>query len=81
MILVVLTHVANFDFGVNVIQDGNFHFYLKQFRMPLFFFVSGFLFYKNNFVWNLTNIKTFLSKKNRSTNHHPSYIPRMLCTL
>ncbi len=63
MILVVLTHVANFDFGVNVIQDGNFHFYLKQFRMPLFFFVSGFLFYKNNFVWNLTNIKTFLSKK------------------
>ncbi len=63
MILVILNHVAAFDFGVDVFHAGNFHFYLQKFRMPLFFFVSGFLVYKSNFVWNLANIKSFLSKK------------------
>ena len=61
MILVVLTHVSGFVF--NAENEANFHFYLKQFRMPLFFFVSGFVFYKENFKWDISNIITFLKKK------------------
>ena len=44
MILVVLTHVSIIVF--NAENEATFHFYLKQFRMPLFFFVSGYLLYK-----------------------------------
>lgn len=63
MSLVVLGHVAYFNLGVNVSSDGNLHFYFHRFLMPLFFFVSGFLAYKKNFIWSMTNIKGFLSKK------------------
>ena len=63
MVLVVLTHIAGFNLGVNTGDSNNFHYYFCQVRMPLFFFVSGFVFYKNNFVWNRTSIKNFLQKK------------------
>lgn len=63
MILVVLSHVAHINLGVDVSNNDNFHYYFQQFRMPLFFFVSGFLLYKANFKWNLENTKFFLYKK------------------
>lgn len=63
MILVVINHVALFCLDVNTVEEGTFHYYLKQFRMPLFFFVSGFVLYKKDFIWNFTNSLKFLKKK------------------
>ena len=37
---------------------------MKEFRMPLFFFVSGFVLYKQETAWNTTYILQFLKKKN-----------------
>ena len=37
--------------------------FFRTFRMPLFFFISGFVAYKNNELWNLNNYKTKLIKK------------------
>ena len=61
MLLVVMSHVSTFTFGTG--SAGSINIYLQQFRMPLFFFVSGFVFYKDNFKWNISNIVTFLKKK------------------
>ena len=63
MILVILNHVAAYDLGINTACDNNYHYYFGLFRMPLFFFVSGFLFYKSNYIWNIKNIGSFLNKK------------------
>lgn len=49
MILVVAYHVAQFSFLQNIKTSASLPF-LVLFRMPLFFFVSGFLSYKANFV-------------------------------
>ena len=62
MILVVLNHVAAEYFGV-AYTPSNIHYYIAQFRMPLFFFVSGFVLYKKDFVWNITNSFMFFRKK------------------
>ena len=50
MILVVAYHVAQMSFGVNEKTSSSLPF-LVLFRMPLFFFVSGFLAYKADFQW------------------------------
>lgn len=62
MILVVVMHVAK-STGVETGDPGCLHYYLLQFRMPLFFFISGFVFYRAGFVWSYGNIKKFLSNK------------------
>lgn len=61
MILVVLTHVATFCLDLKGIPM--YHTYLRQFRMPLFFFISGFVMYKEGVIWNLKHIGGFLRKK------------------
>lgn len=65
MILVVLGHVV--WYGFNYPKDNSFQytFYniFAYFRMPLFFFVSGFILYKQDFEWNLQTTKSFLTKK------------------
>lgn len=62
MILVVAYHVAQFGFVENEKTSAALPF-LVLFRMPLFFFVSGFLAYKANFVWNLKNTLPLIGKK------------------
>lgn len=62
MILVVLNHIAGFCLNIDgSVTSLNTYFY--EFRMPLFFFVSGFVLYKSGIVWNLTHTAAFLRKK------------------
>lgn len=62
MILVVLAHVSGFCAGIFG-DIPNYHHYLQQIRMPLFFLISGFVMYKVDTVWNLKYIAHFLGKK------------------
>lgn len=62
MILVVFAHVETMGF---------FHFsyfspvgkFFQLFRMPLFFFISGFIAYKADFLWNRKNTSALVLKK------------------
>lgn len=62
MILVVAYHVAEMGFGESWRHSSSMPF-LVLFRMPLFFFVSGFLAYKASRVWNLQTLRSLLWKK------------------
>lgn len=62
MLLVVAYHVAQFAFGLNLKNSTSFPF-LVLFRMPLFFFVSGFLSYRPSFQWTADNVRGLLWKK------------------
>ena len=64
MILVVANHVAGMGFGEEWSHSSSIPF-LVLFRMPLFFFVSGFLAYKASQVWDLRNLASLVSKKLR----------------
>ena len=64
MILVVSYHVAQYGFEESWKTSSSMSF-LMLFRMPLFFFVSGFLAYKASQVWNLRNLGGLLLKKLR----------------
>ena len=59
MLLVVFGHVAFFTKSSDLMWDGIF----GEFRMPLFFFVSGFVFYKATRIWNLGEVAGFFRKK------------------
>lgn len=60
MILVVLSHVVFFGLDNNSIAFNEF---FCSFRMPLFFFISGFLFYKKERKWDFYTIKSFVTTK------------------
>lgn len=62
MILVVLHHVATFCWKITD-QVPSVHEYLVQFRMPLFFFISGFVLYKAGVTWDLQQVIRFFKKK------------------
>jgi len=62
MIMVVAYHVAEMGFGESWRHSSSMPF-LVLFRMPLFFFVSGFLAYKVTQVWDLGNLCSLLWKK------------------
>ncbi len=64
MIMVVANHVAGMGFGEEWKHSSAIPF-LVLFRMPLFFFVSGFLAYKASQVWNLRNLGSLVGKKLR----------------
>lgn len=64
MIMVVANHVAGTGFGEEWKHSSAIPF-LVLFRMPLFFFVSGFLAYKSSQIWNLKNLGSLVSKKLR----------------
>lgn len=61
MLLVVCTHVVSFSYlQTNIVT---FHAALSTFRMPLFFFISGFILYKASRVWDTATTVDFLKKK------------------
>ena len=62
MILVVANHVSQMGFEQNWKWSSSLPF-LLLFRMPLFFFVSGFLAYKAAQVWDANNLGQLLVKK------------------
>lgn len=62
MFLVVLEHVAALCWGI-VGKGISIHDYLVQVRMPLFFFISGFVLYKPDVEWNARHIIKFFKKK------------------
>ncbi len=64
MILVVAYHVAQMGFDQVAKQSASMPF-LMLFRMPLFFFVSGFLAYKASLVWNFETLTSLVGKKLR----------------
>lgn len=59
MILVVYSHVHLQSF----LGGDSFNDLFVMIRMPLFFFVSGFLLEKPNVIWKLNSVMTFLKKK------------------
>ena len=62
MILVVFAHVESFGFfgfGYESVIGKLF----QSFRMPLFFFISGFIAYKKDRVWNGSTVGNLLKKK------------------
>lgn len=64
MILVVLLHVASYDLGLLFAENTpSIHNIMQEFRMPLFFFVSGFVLYKSEINWDMNYIQQFLCKK------------------
>ena len=64
MILVVANHVSQMGFEQHWKWSSSLSF-LLLFRMPLFFFVSGFLAYKASQVWTVSNLGQLLLKKVR----------------
>ena len=64
MIMVVAYHVCQQGFMMPVKTSSSMPF-LVLFRMPLFFFVSGFLAYKANVLWDLPTLGRMLGKKLR----------------
>lgn len=63
MILVVFHHVATFCWGITHKDIPSVHEYLMQIRMPMFFFISGFVLYKKNVNWDDSFTIGFLKKK------------------
>ena len=64
MIMVVANHVAQLGFDEMYQSSASLRF-LVLFRMPLFFFISGFLAYKATQVWTLPNFGLLVGKKLR----------------
>lgn len=62
MILVVAYHTAQFGFCESEKLSASLPF-LVLFRMPLFFFVSGFLAYKANWIWTVESFFSLTWKK------------------
>lgn len=59
MLIVVLHHISLMCLGI----DSVFEKWAYEFRMPLFFFISGFVMYKPSQVWTINNIKLFLCSR------------------
>lgn len=63
MLLVVYSHVSVIGMGMQGTDVFSYNDLFTQFRMPLFFFVSGFVFYKATRIWNVEAIREFMQKK------------------
>lgn len=60
MILVVYFHISAYGFGS---YETGYNGIIERFRMPIFFFISGWLFYKADRIWNWESIVDLLKKK------------------
>lgn len=63
MVLVVFQHIATFCWGITHKNIPSVHEYFMQIRMPMFFFISGFVLYKSHILWNSAYVMDFLKKK------------------
>jgi fucose 4-O-acetylase-like acetyltransferase len=64
MILVVFSHICVYGYGKEAVDDMvSFKNVFISFHMPLFFFISGWVLYKTERVWNWNFIKGFLTSK------------------
>ena len=64
MLLVVYSHIMYFGYSISDFTEINsFNAFIGLFRMPLFFFVSGFVLYKASQIWNLKDSAIFIAKK------------------
>lgn len=62
MLLVVLQHVTTYSFGIQP-YDTALTNILVSFRMPMFFFISGYIAYKSTAIWDKYLYKYSLKKK------------------
>ena len=60
MILVVYFHIAAYGFGS---YEFGYNDIIERFRMPTFFFISGWLFYKGGRIWDRRTITGMIRKK------------------
>ena len=60
MILVVYFHIAAYGFGS---YEFGYNDIIERFRMPTFFFISGWLFYNVGRIWNRQTIADIIRKK------------------
>jgi fucose 4-O-acetylase-like acetyltransferase len=61
MILVVYSHIQFYAYGM--ILSHSFNSFFILFRMPLFFFISGWVLYKKTRIWDKKTMLSFLSNK------------------
>lgn len=62
MLLVVANHIAGHCLGIGD-DVPSIHPILHEFRMPLFFFISGFVLYKEDTIWDASYVVRFLVVK------------------
>ena len=60
MILVVYFHIAAYGFGS---YEFGYNDIIERFRMPTFFFISGWVFYKSSRIWDKRTITGMIRKK------------------
>ena len=65
MILVVYTHIAGLTFGIHNTTGTPLSSIMHSLRMPLFFFISGFIAYKSAAFWDGKNYLNRLLNKAR----------------
>lgn len=64
MLLVVMFHVFVFSYrGWDFRYNSSYGIFFSTFRMPLFFFISGFIYYKYERRWDMANGFDFIKKK------------------
>lgn len=66
MILVVFAHIINYGYHITDAKAetmDTFNNLFIRFRMPLFFFISGFVLYKQERIWDKPFIKRFYQKE------------------
>ena len=63
MLMVVFHHVGYFCWNMDINRIPSVHNYLLQVRMPMFFFISGFVLFKTDVTWDLKQVVKFFKKK------------------
>ena len=63
MIFVVFSHVVLFSMGLTDVKDSTVNWVIMTFRMPLFFFVSGFFAYRVCTKWTASLVGDVIKRK------------------
>lgn len=63
MLLVVYAHIQVTSYHILVNDINSFNTVFVKFRMPLFFFISGWVLYKKKRIWDFPTSKEFITKK------------------